>query len=517
MKLSASGALRTAAPAAALTVWLALRFWTLAEMPSAPDPREALIVQDALAVLNGGAPQLFNWPGTPWTHLAALFSWLFQTADASRLAVLMRGASLLFGAACLLFMYQLGRRLGGQGVLAPLLLALTPSFSAGEANAALVDIPALALGMAAMSCAFSNRPLSSKRAFWIGALIGFGMAFKWTAGVYAVPASVLLLLDDSPRRSKAEALLSAAGGGAVGLLVGCPYLLMDFPRVWEGLRYELSHYRAGHFALFPTAEDGIFSPALRHAEAFVWAAGPGLALAFAGVFCVSFIPLLGGSLNKQQKRERLALTAWTLTAALSVALHHFSFSRHWLLALPPLALLASAAMGESRRRAAWAALGLAAGHSLLLTASLDMQTRLPSTIQRCESWIAESGLEVSHGPSEPTLIWIYPPGLSSAAEAEAVVVASAEAELQRAVWKRAEHYREADFFPLTRAHFTTGRFHARLAESGEYRIAARFSAERPAWVRAFLFLGREPPFPHNALFHPELRVYVRNAPGETEP
>ncbi len=502
-----------AVPVALLAVWLALRFWTLAEMPSAPDPRESLIVQDALAILNGGAPQMFNWPGTPWTHLAALFSWLFQTADAARLAGLMRGASLLFGAVCLLLMYRLGRRFGGQSVLAPLLLALTPSFSAGEANAALVDVPALALGLAAITCAFSNRPLSSKRAFWVGSLIGFGMAFKWTAGVYAVPAAVFLLLDDSSRRSKAGAALSAAGGGVVGILVGCPYLLIDFPLVWEGLRYELSHYKAGHFALFPTAEDNIFSSALRHAEAFVWSAGPGLALTFAAVFCASLIPFF----KKEKGRERIALTAWTLTAALSVALHHFSFSRHWLLTLPPLALTASAVMGESKRRAAWAAVCLAAAHSLLLTAALDMQTRQPSTIQRCESWISESGLEVSHGPSEPTLAWIYPSGLSSALEAEAFAAASAEAKLQRAVWERAEQYRETDFFPLTRADFTTGRFHARLTESGEYRMAARFSAEHSAWVRAFLFLGREPPFPHNALFHPELRVYVRGAPSETAP
>lgn len=502
-----------AVPVALLAVWFALRFWTLAEMPSAPDPRETLIVQDALAFRNGGAPQLFNWPGTPWTHLAALFSWLFQTADAARLASLMRGASLLFGAACLLFMYRLGRRFGGLSLLAPLLLALTPSFSAGEANAALVDVPALALGLAAMACAFSDRPLSSKRAFWVGTLIGFGMAFKWTAGVYAVPAAVLLLLDDSSRRSKARAALSAAGGGIVGVLVGCPYLLIDFPLVWEGLRYELSHYKAGHFALFPTAEDGIFSSALRHAEAFIWAAGIGLAFAFSAVFCVSLIPLL----KKEKRRERLALTAWTLTAALSVALHHFSFSRHWLLTLPPLALTASAVMGESRRRTAWAAICLAAAHSLLLTAAFDLQMRQPSTIQRCESWISESGLEVSHGPSEPTLAWIYPSGLSSASSSEAFAAASAEAELQRAVWERAEQYRESDFFPLRRADFTTGGFHALLAESGEYRMAARFSAEHAAWVRAFLFLGREPPFPHNALFHPELRVYVRDAADEAEP
>lgn len=515
MKFSARGALQTAAPAAALTIWLALRFWTLAQMPSTPDPRETLIVQDALAVLNGETPQLFNWPGTPWTFLSALFSWLFQTADASRLAGWMRGASLLFGAACLLFMYRLGRRLGGSGLLAASLLALTPSFSAGEANAALVDFPALALGLAAMSCAFSAQRLSSKRAFWVGALIGVGMAFKWTAGVYAVPAALLLLLDDSPRRSKAGALLSAAGGGVVGILVGCPYLLADFPQVWEGLRYELSHYRAGHVALFPTAEDGVFSPALRHAEAFVWAAGHGLGLALAGVFCASLIPLLSGGLTKEKRRERLALTAWILTAALSVALHHFSFTRHWLLTLPPLALLASAVTAESKRRAAWAALGLAAAHSLLMTAALDIQTRRPSTIQRCEAWIAESGLEVSHGPSEPTLSWIYPLGLSSSAEA--FVVAEAEAELQRAVWERGERYRETDFFPLTRADFTAGGFHAHLAESGEYRMAARFSAEHPDWVRAFLFLGQEPPFPHNALFHPELRVYVRDAPNEAEP
>ena len=519
MKFSARGALKTAVPAAALTIWLALRFWTLAQMPSAPDPREALIVQDALAVLNGETPQLFNWPGTPWTLLSALLSWLFQTADASRLAGLMRGASLLFGAVCLLFMYKMGRRLGGSGLLAAALLALTPSFSAGEANAALVDFPALALGLAAMSCAFSAQRLSSKRAFWVGALIGVGMAFKWTAGVYAVPAALLLLLDDTPQRSKAGALLSAAGGGIVGILAGCPYLLADFPLVWEGLLYELSHYNTGHFALFPTAEDSFFSPALRHAEAFVWAAGHGLSLALAGVFCASLIPLLSGSLTKEKRRERLALTAWILTAAVPIALHHFSFTRHWLLTLPPLALLAAAVMAESRRRAAWAALGLAAAHSLLLTAALDIQTRRPSTIQQCESWIAESGLEVSHGPSEPTLIWIYPLELlsSSEAEAEAFVVAAAEAELQRAVWERGERYRETDFFPLTRAHFTAGGFHARLAESGEYRMAARFSAEHPDWVRAFLFWGQEPPFPHNALFHPELRVYVRNAPNEAEP
>ena len=497
--------LKRTAPLLLLAFWLVWRFWTLAAMPSAPDPREALIAEDALRVLAGESPERFHWPGTPWTFLAAGMPLLLGAEDAAGLARIMRIASLLFGACCLFLSYRMARRVSRFPLTAPLLLALAPAFSSGEANVGLADMPSLAFGLAALLAAFSTDRFTFLRSFWIGALIGFGAAFKLPCALHLFPAAALIALGGGSLRRKALPLLAAPLGAALAFLAGCPYLLLDFPAVWGGLRYELSHYRAGHFGLFPTADDGVFSAPLRHANALSWAAGPLLAACLASAFCA--LCFLAAKNRRFEEPERAALVVWALAALLPIALHRFSFTRHWLTALPPLTLIAAALLGTSRRRVVWFPFALAGLHSLLMTGALELQTRQPSTAARCADWIAESGLAVSSGPSEPLLWWLYPPGLSSGGGADAFVFAVPEARLQRRAAEDPGAFREADFFPLSRAYFTAGPFHARLSDSDAYRLEARFAPRVSFWMRSAAFFGREPPFPLNALFHPELRIY----------
>jgi hypothetical protein len=520
--------------AALLLLWLTWRTWTLLTMEAHSDPRERLIAEDAARVARGERPTLFHWPGTPWTFLLAAFSRVHGEEDTARVVLLGRLGATAFAATSLLLVWAAGRRIASdRGALSSaLLLAVSPAFSSGEANIALVDMGALAWSLAAVALPLWGggvrfRPrLRHCTSLLAGFCVGMAGAFKLPGLFAAAPAAMLVAGHRSPSCSarRRAARLALLGAGAVlGLLVGCPYLLLDlFPPgtagVLRDLQYEFGHYRRGHFGVVATGRDVLYSPVVRHAASWFWAAGAGV-----GAAC-----LLGGLFTALRWRrltlEHRAAATWAALHAGAILVQRISFPRHWLLALPPLLLVLSAVLEAVRRRrpAAAGALLVAAGLlSAGTTVALDHIARQPSTIAAADAWLnaamrqPNASWSVSYGPVRPVLSWLYPPSVEEkvvegdVGDADIFVVAAPESALQRNVAEDPGAYRPADFFPRSREDFRTDAFHQRLQRTRDYVRVRRFEVKTPGWMRPFLFGRLSPPFPLNALAHPEIRIYAR--------
>ncbi|GIX07283.1 MAG: hypothetical protein KatS3mg115_1686 [Candidatus Poribacteria bacterium] len=476
--------------------WTLYRLGVLVAIPGALDPRERIVAQEALRWAQGAPLTVFHWPGVPWVWTLRMASRFLGFLTPEPIAYLGRLLATLSGSGALLALMALGRRWGLERLRwALLVVAVSPAFSAGEANLALVDLPALCLGLLGLLAA------SDRKAFLAGLLLGLAGAVKLPSLALLAPA--LLLVGAGP--SRIGLLLLGTGGG---FLLGFPQIVR--PGALEGLAYELGHYRKGHFGLFSTAEESGFasllSPLLRHLQAAAWGLG----------FLGPLVLLLALRRRGETFRQEEALLAWLFVALAPILVQRFSFPRHWLLSLPPLALLAA-------RRVPWPLLAVASVWSLATTLALNGIAVQPGTVQQAEADLAalrrdRPEVVLSYGPRPPVFEWLYPPTVirhgvpSPPAPAEWVVVAKLEREVQRRIAERPGQYREEDFFPLSRERFTTGSYFQTLER--EAVLERRYRAMLPAWVCAVAFLGCSPPFPLNALHHPELELY-RVLSGET--
>lgn len=480
-----------------------------------PDPRERLIAREAQRLRAGEPLTLFHWPGTPWVALIAA-----TTPDVSNerdVAKTGRRWTLAFQVFAILALLRLARRNGATDGAAAIALVASPAFVTGEAALALVDVPALALTLASSLAASEPRWNTPVRALVAGVLAGLGAAFKLPAVIAVAPA--LVLLNASNRRAALFLSAIALGGVAVGFIVGCPYILTSIvdpaAGVFADLRYELGHYRLGHFGIVATARDMPWTPVVRHASALAWAAGP-LLVAFA-------VSMVGLALTqiRHWRRFDAALFVWLVCAAAPILLQRLSFGRHWLAVLPPLYLTASRAVVRLPR--GWRGFAIACAapavlQAALASAAIESAIRQPSTIESVASWIrANPSQPLSAGPSLPVLNWVYPqsivtgPLLADVGQADAFLVASIEESIHSAVSNDPDAYRESDFFPLERADFASEPFYRTLLAGSRYVEARRFAAKPPGWLERWGLLERPLPFPLNALAHPELRIYVRSA------
>jgi hypothetical protein len=504
---------------AAVILWAAWRIVAVRALPAVPDPREALILEDVSRIHRGMAPELFHWPGTPWTYVLAVTTYLTNSARQANMLVVCRVMTIPFGALALLAVHGLAARLLRRPFVPVALLAVAPGFASGEANLALVDVPALAVSLLAMRIVVQT-PVATRAAYAVAALGGFtagvAMAFKLPAAVVVPAVAWLALSGLRGTRPRAMALMAVGAGVAAGFVAGCPYVVRDaltpgLGRVFAGLGYELEHYRSGHFGIFATAAAPARAYVTTHGAAAIWCLGIALA--------VVATPLTIASACAANRRRTPWLWAWAATCLTSILLHRFSFPRHWLMVCPPVCILAAVGFEATRgkwRLIAQAALIVAVAQGAAMCVALSSRESGPSTLATSAAWLrsatAEHDARATFGATEPRLTWVYPRLLDDSraglGSPEFAVVTRIEADVQLAAFLHPDSFQEDDFFPLSRDDLLDGAAHLALRDERTHVPVAHFNARDPAWARYSAFLGLRPPFPLNALLHPELTIYA---------
>ena len=498
----------------ALLIWVAWRAHAVLSLPTFADPREALLLADVARVREGLPPTLFHWPGSPWTYVLAWATRLTNSTTDAAMLVVCRLLTIPFGALALAAAFRLACRVSRRPWAPSVLLATAPGFAAGEANLALVDLPALALALCAVNVAAGGvGETCHGRLAAAGLVLGVAAAVKLPVATLT-PALVAAGFGTATgRRARLCMCALVCGAVAVGFALGCPFIVRDALTegrgpVLEGLAYELGHYHRGHFGLFATAADPVQSYLTAHGAAAVWCVGIA-ALAVA-------LPLVT---RAPGPRHLTWLWAWAVVAIGALVVHRFSFPRHWLLACPPLFLLASA--GRERLVGKWPSVArvgvvVAAVSGAAMCIGLNAREAGPSSIARCGEWMqwaADShGVHTAPAGISPVLSWLYPPSpLADAREpatgVSAWIVAGPEARVQRAAYLTPDAFLESDFFPLTRDMFVGGPAHLSIADTSRFALVRGFGPAEAPWLPVAL-LGMRPPFPLNALLQPELSVHA---------
>jgi len=297
-----------------------------------------------------------------------------------------RGITAAFGVGTVLVVFHLARRVAGlaAAVIAAALVAVTP-FHIVKSQVVEVDVPLtffcalfLLLGLRAM-----ERP--TLRSFaWTGAALGLAVSTKYTAGLLVIPlipvwwyarrrvSPARTPAGKTSRRKKAAAppgpnpwawAGAALGAAAVVFALTSPFVLLDWGSAKLALAMEREHMRAGHFGVSDSRSWGYYLLALGH-DVIGW---PGLAVGAAGI---AWFAIRG------RKPWAVVFAVFVVSWWFAVGSWSMKASRYALPLLPPLAVLAGAALEELRTlRRVPARVVLAVGAAALL---LPAMVRLPA-------------------------------------------------------------------------------------------------------------------------------------------
>ena len=349
----------------------------------------------------------------------------------ARFHVLGRLLSVLLGAATVLLVFDIGRRLGGRvaGLAAAAVIAVAPGHVV-HSHYLTVDVPATFLTAATLSVALR---LLAKRSMGMaalaGACAGLAAATKYNASpVIRAPLAARLL---GPREGSVASRETGAGGGArraagwLGVLgaaalpaaaclvaaagaflAGCPGVLLNQQAFLRDILYEARHVQTGHGLLF---EKTLPAWAYHVVVSLRFALGiPLLAVALAGIARAS----------RQRSRADLVLAAWVIPYYLLIGAAQVKFLRYTLPLLPPLAVWSGAACadwlggaGRSRLRALAAAALVGVGFwSLGSAVTCALLLLQPDPRDRAAAWVQTT---VPRGATVAltTLPWFYTPPL----------------------------------------------------------------------------------------------------------
>ncbi len=528
-----------------LTIAFTLRIAGLGVgLPDRPDPREPLIAQDILNLIDLSAlPEIYNWPGTAWFHLIALIGLVLDALGldltVSQVIWLGRFINVLLSTATIWLMYRVGHRFYNRtiGLIGGGLLAVAMLHATNESRFALVDIPAtFCVAQLLWFCA-RTESVSFRRLVWLGVIVGIGFAVKYTTIFAGLSVVALLLLRAEHFRAPDSFLKfgTFVGVAAAAFTIICPYWLIDlFSSKWnlffDALLYESSHYQRGHFGLFATGDINWFNRFTYLWTLLRWGMGTPLALlATAGVVL---------AIIRRRDGDKILL-ALVIPYLLFIGLHKLKFARHLLLIYPALALFAAAcidSVGTALSQWNWARKNsilkqwappilavIIAGvgvYSLIYTAAFaGVMRSLPTTIEAAE-WIESNIPPDSAVEREPEILfdWLFPEldREDTGTQSEWVIVSMPNAEVFLNYDAKPMHYSAIDWYPLESVDTETAmEFYDRvLGRSNRYALTQGFRREPH-------FLGipisdHGAPFPIRALLHPEIRVYRLNSGNESD-
>lgn len=529
-----------------LTIGFTLRIVGLGVgLPDRPDPREPLIGQDILNLINlASLPEIYNWPGTAWFYLIALIGRTLEAfgldLTVSRVIWLARFINVLLSTATIWLTYQIGGRLYNRtvGLIGGGLLAVAMLHATNESRFALVDIPAtFCVALLLWFCARtpsvslppSTPPLAGGRCVWLGVIAGLGFAVKYTSIFVGLSVAALLFLR-SDRFRTSDFLLklgTVVGVAAATFTIICPYWLIDlFSSKWnlffDALFYESTHYQKGHFGLFATGDITLFNRFTYLWILLRWGMGTPLALlAIAGTVLAVI----------HRKDGDKILLALVIPYLLFIGLHKLKFVRHLLLIYPALILFAAGCIdrvGTTLSQSNWARqnsilkrwatpilsvviMGGVGVYSLIYTAAFVSVTRSPPTTLEAAEWIESNILPDRAIEREPEILfdWLLPKldREDTGEKSEWVVISMPNAEVFLNYAAKPTRYFAVDWYPLESVDTGTAmEFYERvIGQSSRYTLVKRF--QRQPRFLGISISDRGSPFPMRALLHPEIRVY----------
>ncbi len=329
---------------------LALRVWGITfGLPYLYHPDEPAFVLQALAI-GRGLPNGVTFANPPLdkylllieyaaTYAVGRVNHIYASpqdfvnqfrADPTRLYLIARVTSALFGAATVIVVYALAARVRGRRVA--LLAAALAAFAyllVRESHFAVND--ALVTFLTTLALYFSLRILqqSNRRDYIVaGALVGLAFAAKYTGAVALVP--LVLAHFWSPAR-RWKNLLLALGAALGAVVIGFPSVFLETHRVVGDVYAGL--YSKGQFIGY----DGL-DPAggyIYYFKVLLWGLGAPL-----------FLFGIGGIILAVARRERALLIVAALPLALyaSMGYERMYFARYLLPAVPALIILAAVAV-----------------------------------------------------------------------------------------------------------------------------------------------------------------------------
>ncbi len=529
-----------------LTIGFTLRIVGLGVgLPDRPDPREPLIAQDILNLINRvSLPEIYNWPGTAWFYLIALIGWILETfgldLTVSQIIWLGRFINVLLSTATIWLTYQVGDRLYNRtiGLIGGGLLAVAMLHATNESRFALVDIPATFCTTLLLWSCTRTESVSFRRVVWLGVIAGIGFAVKYTTVFVGLSVAALLFLR-SERSGTSDFLLKLGtvfGVAAATFTIICPYWLIDlFSPEWnlffDALFYESSHYQKGHFGLFATGDINWFNRFTYLWTLLRWGMGTPLGLlAIAGTVLAII----------QRKDGDKILLALVIPYLLFIGVHKLKFVRHLLLIYPALLLFAAGfidRVNTTRFQWNWVRqdsvlkrwtppllsviiLGGVGVYSLIYTAAFVSVTRsAPTTIEAAE-WIESNILPDRAIEHEPEILfdWVLPEldRDDSGDRAEWVILSMPNAEVFLNYATKSTRYSAIDWYPLESIDTETAmEFYERvIGQSSRYTLTQRF--QRQPHFLGIPISDRGAPFPMRALLHPEIRVYQLDSGSDSD-
>ena len=504
-------------------------------LPNSPDPRETLIAQDILNLINfTSPPEIYNWPGTVWFYLIALAGKVLSICGMdmteARVIWLARFINVLLSTGTIWLTYCLGSKVDNKrvGQIAAGFLAVAMLHATNESRFALVDIPATFCVTLFLWLTVRDTHLTFRTCMWLGIVAGIGIAVKFPT--VFVGFSLLILFRNKGFLRQFATIIGVA---AITFTFVCPYWLIDlvsskWNMFFEDFWYEAAHYHQGHFGLFATGDTG-----WGHRFLYLWTLlkwGMGLPLAMLVSFGVMYT-IVKSVVKSVQSLKKLSLTnlftdektwkellilAFIIPYLLFIGTFKVSFTRHLLILYPALTVLAAALLVALGKRIGPVLGGAVWVYSFVYTAAFVSVLLSQPTTQEASEWIS---VNVPHDSSivrAPEILfdWLIPEldrdMTEMDDESEWALIIQPNMEVFQKYGQHPHKYETVDWYPLEDIGIEdTLEFYKKiLGEGSRYELHKTFH-------RSPQFLGikisdKGAPFPMRELIHPEIRLYRRS-------
>ncbi len=500
-------------------------------LPNSPDPRETLIAEDVLNLINFTAPpEIYNWPGTAWFYLIALVGKALSICGidmtAARVIWIARFINVLLSTSTIWFTYCLGGQCFNKrvGQIAAGFLAVSMLHATNESRFALVDIPATFCVALFLWCVARDRQLTIRTCVWLGIIAGIGVAVKFTTVFVGLSLLVFIRSENFYRK-----FATVVGLAAITFTLICPYWLLDlFSSQWNhffnDFWYEAKHYHLGHFGLFSTGDTGWVNRFLYIWTLLRWGLGVPLALlvgvSIFYVLSTSVVALKQSSLvnlfSNKDAWNGLMLLAFVIPYLLFIGTFKVSFTRHLLILYPVFSVFAAVFLVSIYR---W--LGIIYGslvwfYSLVYTVAFASVMLTQPTGQVVSEWVSENiphENTITRAP-EVLFTWLLPELDRDMevgnVEAEWVLIIQPNWQVFEKYHNNPQDYEEIDWYPLEDVDIegTFLFYNSVLGEDRRYVLHKTFRRVPQFFV--FSFSDSNAPFPMQSLTHPVIRIYRRS-------
>lgn len=491
-------------------------------LPDTLDPRETLIADDIINLINFSAPpEIYNWPGTAWFYLIAFVGKILSIfgldISETRVIWIARFLNVLLSTCTIWLTFCLGTRCYNKrvGQIAAAFLTVCMLHVTNESRFALVDIPATFCVTLFLWLVARDTGLTFRSCIWLGVVCGIAIAVKFPT-VFVILSLVVFI----PTENFSRKLTTIAGVCALTFTFVCPYWLIDivsseWNHFFDDFWYESKHYHLGHFGLFATGDTGWIDRFLYLWTLLRWGVGLPLALliSIAIVFAVAMLILSDKSEPDSQDtiRNGLLILAFVIPYFLFIGTFKVSFTRHLLILYPMLTVLSAAFLTVIDKRISLLIGGVVWLYSFVYTVAFASVMMSRPTVQEVSAWVSENISHESSISRAPEILfdWLIPEldiELTDE-EAEWTLVFYPNLEVFQKYEQNPKTYEDIDWYPLKEVEIegTLLYYDKILGESSRYELQKTF--RRIPQVLGIRIPDSNAPFPMRALIHPEIRIY----------